>query len=270
MSDAGYALRTLRGGSKEGAKILMDADPLGPSTEEGRVARDAVRMDPGAALALVNLPSSVTGLSLTGRRHALDTTIGLIGDDATAREMIENYVRADEAVELLRAGGDVFSAAALVAPPKVLLAALFGALVEDLGADTEADLFLERVLVLERWAHNLKDRADYAEILAAEVGSWTVKHLLVAGLAIRYGVPFNEHAGSAPGSAGDIPYGVLVDVGLDTEDLDDLIQEIRGFDIADFDAEDVAAAYAGLARQREQFQEAAPYVAPTVGSDDDL
>jgi hypothetical protein len=72
------------------------------------------------------------------------------------------------------------------------------------------------------------------------------------------------------GVDGFIPTGVLADVGLDTEDMDELLDQVRDFDLGEFDAGSVASAYATLARKREQFQQAAAYVAPQVGSDDDL
>lgn len=272
MSDTtnAYAVATLRRGGRAAAKVLLDADPLGRATDEAEAAREAVRSDPGAALAVINQSSTETGLTLAGRWRSLETTVGLIGNDTEAAELLVDHVRSDDLVDLLRIGGDLPGAAAGVVPKDVLFAALFGELDDDFGTDTEADAFIERIVVLERWAHHLKDRPDYADILASEVaGDWTVKHLLVAGLALRHGIRLGADD-EDDRNAESIPYGVLADVGLDTEDLDELFAELRRFNIADFDAATVASVHGQLAARRAQLQQPAAFVAPAIGGEDDL
>lgn len=134
-----------------------------------------VQSDVRGALALLQKPSTETGLTVKGAADVLDEVVGQFTDPREAREAMEQHLTPERRVELLAGRGDLPSSAALVADANDVFAAMLEDLADDdIGEDT--NVFLLRAWMQEKF----RDRSDYADFLQREVGGRTIRDHLLA------------------------------------------------------------------------------------------
>jgi len=213
--------RRIAKGDKEAGKLLLSlimktpkTDDLVPEEDEALIrnaVRKIIKEDPVFALEVVMRPSGTTGLTLRGVAEVLDAVVGQIEDPVVAREVIDATINRNRQVEILRARGDLPSSAADVVDQTVILSTII--------TDIHNEENFEQMFWLRAWAHKLKDREDWDEILEMEVGNTTIKGLLVIAITLEGKLGANWSIEDITGDAFD-------EVGIDFAEGFDLLNEM--------------------------------------------
>lgn len=167
--EAGELLSALVADARGVAKVTIideHGNPIEGEAKEGylKSIREAVKQNPGTALAVIDKEQSKTGLSPMMAARAIDQVIGLGASDEETTERIKDKVRGARIIELLESFGDLDSSLALIAGQDLVFDAMVGNSfdVEDSG------LVYFRLL---GWARKLKEREDWEEMLDRKVGA---------------------------------------------------------------------------------------------------
>jgi hypothetical protein len=221
MTDKNTLMR-LQSGGRDAGKIFGRA--LDGAEEEVREIRAIVRANPETAMvALQN--TGATGLSPKGEADALDFILGEVSDSGRARQMMGDHLTPERRVELLQGRGDLPATAAYLADPEDILMALLAEVYDDLtwqSTTFSEEDFVSVMISLRAWAHKLKDREDWGDILELEIGEqFTVREFLLADLWIEQESP----------SVASLPADIFVELGLEPDDdrhhLQEMVDEDR-------------------------------------------
>lgn len=159
MSSKTYSLAVLEGNPRGAAAALLDAI----ERKDGGAVRTMVRTSPIAALIVIRMDESETGLSTRLRAEALEMVVEETQPDLV-RELLEEHLTSDLRSELVAARGDLPSAAAMA----VSIDDVFAALLKDMEG-ARGPMGLSAPFHLKAWAIKLRDRSDYEELLKTEL-----------------------------------------------------------------------------------------------------
>ncbi len=239
---------TISVGGPEAARILALA--LTGNRQQAALARAAIRENPGAALAVI--AENGGELTVIGQGRLLDQVIGQIADPDEARDLVEGTLARPLRVCIMTAQSDLPTAAAQVLAIDDVVEAMLGDMDED-----SAQALLQRLVVMQSWMVNLKDRSDYAELLAHEVGGYSLKSLLVFSIALEHGLDEDDS------DASSVPDSAFVEFGLDADEARELLLEMLASELVELiDEDDIARAKEALAAKRRAVQGA-----PTLASE---
>lgn len=196
------------------------------------LGNDGFRKTPGGrALALWVRNNPVTALqtvadnAVAHRSKVLDNVIGAIGNDAVARELIDEHVPVPDQASILAEWGDRPSALSQLASPEAIARSLLetcgsakgrknGDGFEELDA-SEAVAFASATI--RGLALQIHARDDWEEILDQPAGAFTVRDLLIAAVAAQV-EPVEED--------GTRPADVWILVGLDPDEAEERLRDL--------------------------------------------
>jgi len=250
-----------RGGDEAGQLFRQ---MLGGTDDERENVRALVQRHPQTALALLASGSDL-GLTIKGQGDVFDTVIGEVKDPEEARRLMHDHFTHERLIELIKARGDLPSAASdVVEADDIVAAMLADAGIESKGADGFDNP--EAVFLLRSWLMKIKDREDYEAILTREIGSFTLRqHALVACWYAIVRDP--EEADDDDRSDFESAMGLMDELGIDAaEGREELIRLLNNERIPEFSSDEIESARRNIAARRAKL-ERAPTVADQARKD---
>ena len=200
-----------------------------------------VRNDPGTALTALGSLYGEAQLPVSMQARVLEEIIVLVNDPNEARELLASHLTPEATAEMIAVMGDRLSAVSQIVDFNVLVAALE----MDVGIKDSTSA-LEPSLLIRAWAMNLKDRPDWEEELDYEIGSYTLRELLVS--AVFYEEGQEKLHVITPDS--------WMAVGLDPDEADELLRRlIERDELPEFDELSIAQARKNLRERTQRFEE---------------
>lgn len=141
-------------------------------TSEGYALMVYVRANPETALQLI------FDNGVANRPNALDNVIDAIGNDAVAKEKINEYLPLADQASILVAWGEKPSGISWIAAPEVIAAAVRAMCEDEKESGPSFAAAIVRGLAVQ-----LHERADWDEVLEAEIGDFSLRDLLIASVA---------------------------------------------------------------------------------------
>lgn len=203
------------------------------NTAHGRELALWVRSNPVTAL------QAIASGAIAHPARALDNVIAAIGDDAKARELVNEHVTAADQASLLSDWGDRISALAQLASPEAIVEGIRKICQDWVGKDDDAETEIAIVsAVIRGLALQISDRKDWDEVLDQEIGGHTLRDYLIACIAADVeavpaddgiDVEFNPDAAEeaeAVARHARRPADVWVNVGLDPDSAEERLLEL--------------------------------------------
>jgi len=162
-----------------------------------------VRANPDTAL------QCIFDNAVSNRPNALDNVIDAIGDDAVAKEKINEHLPLADQASILTAWGDMPSAISWIAAPEVIAASIL--MMCESHGQIEAAAHVAAAII-RGLAIQLCQRADWEQVLDAEIWNYTLRDLLIVAVATEVPAPEDDEPR---------PRDCWLLVGLDPDDAEE-------------------------------------------------